>query len=188
MDGKKIPGIENGFNQAVAFLKFRNKNVVSAWVLRRVHPHFNIKFDSIEEVTMSKNFNNAIKTFGDALSGDKKLFQYTGDSGFVRKLLSKPARIGLWHFQLVTKFSNGKPYLLFMRMHLILKKHLRSIRCHEIMSQWADIVSKKPASDHCIIFCDSYYLTEESRALYKEKKLVLLQASSHIDLIFYVMV
>ena len=40
-------------------------------------------FDSVEESNLSKNFNNVIMTFGDALSGDKKLFRYTGKSGFV---------------------------------------------------------------------------------------------------------
>ena len=40
-------------------------------------------FDSVEESNLSKNFNNVIMTFGDALSGDEKLFRYTRKSGFV---------------------------------------------------------------------------------------------------------
>ena len=36
--------------------------------------------------------------FGDYVSGDEKLFRYTGASGFVRMVINKPARLGLWMY------------------------------------------------------------------------------------------
>ena len=57
--------------------------MVSWKILRRLNPLYLFKFVSVEESKLSKNFNNVILTFGNALSGDEKLFRYTGKSGFV---------------------------------------------------------------------------------------------------------
>ena len=52
-------------------------------------------------------------TFGDYASGDEKLFRYTGYSGFVCLVKSKPTGLGLWHFQLCIRLGNGKPFCVF---------------------------------------------------------------------------
>jgi hypothetical protein len=51
------------------------------------------------------------------VSGDEKLFHFTGLSGNVRLVISKPDRIGFWIYELCGRFANGWPFLLDVFMH-----------------------------------------------------------------------
>eukprot|EP00957_Ditylum_brightwellii_P046009 3490298-Ditylum_brightwellii.AAC.1 len=73
----------------------------------------------------SKNFNDVILSFGNGFYGDEKLFRYTGQSGYVRKVPNKPAHIGLWHYQGIIVLKSGDPYLVSTQMHAgLLEKKL----------------------------------------------------------------
>ena len=51
-----------------------------------------------------------------SVSGDEKLFHFTGNSCYIMMAPSKPTRIGLWMFQLVAELENGFPMLIHMSM------------------------------------------------------------------------
>eukprot|EP00957_Ditylum_brightwellii_P103875 7913039-Ditylum_brightwellii.AAC.1 len=92
---KKYPNTDSAFKAASATLKDWNNIVPSGWVMRRMSKHVFIRCDTAKEKKLSENFYDAILFLGDSFSGDEKLFCYTGQSGYVRKVPNKPARIGL---------------------------------------------------------------------------------------------
>eukprot|EP01039_Chlorochromonas_danica_P011655 gene11655-13071_t len=49
---------------------------------------------------LSQNFQSIVRQVGEFVAGDEKLFEYKGESGDVRKVPNKPARIGLWFYEL----------------------------------------------------------------------------------------
>ena len=51
------------------------------------------------------------------MSGDEKLFHFTGNSCHIMLVPLKPSRIGLWMYELVTQLGNGLPILIHMRIH-----------------------------------------------------------------------
>ena len=55
-------------------------------------------FDSMNDFQISANMRKVFGTFEDTVAGDKKLFKYFGSSGFVRQVISKPSRLGLWMY------------------------------------------------------------------------------------------
>ena len=44
-------------------------------------------------------FQSLLKSVGEVLCGDEKLFRFTGMGAIVRKVITKPARIVIWHYQ-----------------------------------------------------------------------------------------
>ena len=57
-----------------------------------------------------------MRNLGTAVSGDEKLFYFTGNSSSVMMVPFKPTRIGLWTNQLVAELKNGLPILIYMSM------------------------------------------------------------------------
>ena len=76
-----------------------------------------IDYENEEAKKVSENMKNIFKTFGDMISGDEKLFFYTGMSGYVRKVITKPGSIGLWMYQACVPLKCSKPCLVYTRMH-----------------------------------------------------------------------
>ena len=56
---------------------------------------------------ISANFMGIIRSLGEAVAGDEKLLHFTGNSGYILLVNTKPARIGLWFYQLVACLSMG---------------------------------------------------------------------------------
>ena len=77
-------------------LKQRNPKVYCANVMIRLLRLYWFQFDSIDEFQIVENIGKVFRTFGDAVVGDEKQFKYSGSSGFVRRVASKPSRLGLW--------------------------------------------------------------------------------------------
>ena len=81
---------------------------------------------------------NTFSKFGDYVSGDEKLFRYTGASEFVRLVINKPARLGLWMFQAAVCLKCGLPCIVYSRMHLSCMNQNNPIRCHDIVKDWVN--------------------------------------------------
>eukprot|EP01039_Chlorochromonas_danica_P001417 gene1417-1542_t len=62
--------------------------------------HFKESFPNEYYDQLSQNFQSIVRQVGEFVAGDEKLFEYKGESGDVRKVPNKPARIGLWFYEL----------------------------------------------------------------------------------------
>lgn len=129
---------------------------------------------------MSENFLNIVSRLGEWVAGDEKLLHFTGNSGDIRLVVSKPDRVGLWFYELSARLSNGRPYLLYMRMHESDPSRGRSIMTKEIVMDWANIVSRNDDqfmhNPSTILVMDSYYLTENARDELLQKELKFIAA------------
>lgn len=76
--------------------------------------HFLVTSKDFPDVSL--NFQSEVRTLGQWLTGDEKLQYYTGPSGDVRLVPSKPARIGLWFYELAGTLSNSSTYILHIKM------------------------------------------------------------------------
>ena len=66
---------------------------------------------------LSLQFQDLVKHVGEYVAGDEKLLHFTGNSGDIRMVLSKPDRVGLWFYELCVKLSNKTSYLLYFKLH-----------------------------------------------------------------------
>jgi hypothetical protein len=125
---------------------------------------FRIAYTHFELI--SRRFRSCLKHVGRVIAGDEKLLHFTGDSGFIRLVPSKPDRIGLWFFEACCTLTNGLPYLIHGRLCDANPATNRSIPVHHVVKQWADIsIENRPKLETCgpVVVCDSYYMTTESR-------------------------
>lgn len=65
---------------------------------------------------LSANFRSVVQSYGQHLSGDEKRFKDAGHSGNVRKVPSKPDKIGLWFYELASPLDNKTSFLLDLRL------------------------------------------------------------------------
>ena len=75
------------------------------------------QFDSIDEFPISENMGKVFRTFGDIVTGDEKLFKYSGSSGFMRHVMNKSSGLGLWLYQVAVKLKCGAPCLIYTKLH-----------------------------------------------------------------------
>jgi hypothetical protein len=121
---------------------------------------------------LSQNFQSVVTKLGEFIAGDEKLFHFTGMSGDVRLVPSKPDKIGLWFYELCTKLSCGLPYLLHFRLHTSADG---VIKVSDVVKQWAQVrtsIGRELApdvNDKTYLAFDSYYLDAESRSYLKEQ-------------------
>ena len=76
--------------------------------------HFLIDHTYIEY--LSENFQSIVRSLGESVAGDGKLFHFTGNTAYIIQVPSKPAKIGSWIYQLAATLGNGLPFMVYMRM------------------------------------------------------------------------
>lgn len=120
---------------------------------------------------LCNNFQCLLKRPGRALVGDEKLLRFTGDSGYIRLVPSKPDRVGLWFFELVVTLNNGCPYLV----HTMLSKSNPSagenIPVNTVVREWAKVAKffmEEKKSKPPILTFDSFYTDNEGRRYLNE--------------------
>ena len=129
---------------------------------------FHIDYKNGESEKVSKRMANIFTKLGDQVSGDEKLFPYTGFSKNVRKVPSKPSRVGLWMYQACVPLKCGLPCLVYTRMHVSDKELGTAVKCHDIIKEWGEMIMEINEDKHTTLFMGSYYLQKESRAWLKE--------------------
>ena len=115
---------------------------------------------------ISRNFQSVVSALGEFVSGDEKLDHFTGNSGHIRKVPNKPARIGLWHYQLVGLLDTDKPYLLDASTSCPNTSVGESDYMAEVVGRWAGIVKRlnrySPRLQTTITF-GAYYTDNNTR-------------------------
>ena len=66
---------------------------------------------------LNANFQAVIRHIGESVAGDEKLFYFAGESGWVRLIINKPGKLGLWFYELVGMTQGGHPFLLHTKLH-----------------------------------------------------------------------
>ena len=120
-----------------------------------------------EDNLLSDILLSSIVTLGQWTAGDEKLFHFTGRSALVRKVPNKPAKIGIWSYELTVRLSNDKSYLIYVHCQNANSNVGESIPPHYIIKDWGQIVKKK-GQEKTMLVADSYYLDASGKALLEE--------------------
>ena len=115
---------------------------------------------------MSERFQGLLRTVGSSVSGDEKLFHFTGNSCYIMLVPSKPSRIGLWMYQLVAQLGYGLPILIHMRMMAVESGRRERAPVHDVVRAWRDTILKY--SGHCILVFNLYYFSSDSVTVLEE--------------------
>ena len=141
-----------------------------------LHTHLYIKGGTIEEEELSLNFQNVFKKLGQVLSGDEKLFFFSGKSGLIRYCPNKPTKMGLWNYQRCVMLSCQKPFLIFNKLQTSNFDSSKKSKISEIVKKWGSIILNRDPL--CTLVFDSYYMSKESRNYLNENKIIYLGSSS----------
>ena len=121
-----------------------------------VHRCFFVRIGSDEESTISDNLTGSVRVLGGYLCCDEKLYYFTGDSYLIRKVLTKPGRIGIWFYQSAIQLANGLPFLVST------SAHSSPTTTAKIISEWIKIANSK---GRAVAVMDQYYMSREARQL-----------------------
>ena len=126
---------------------------------------------------ITANCADMVLRLGQFVAGDEKLFHYTGDSGLVRLVPSKPDKMGLWFYQKCGALSNGLPFCLFFLLHNSISI---AVSTESVVSKWvANIrridlgVDADPDADwnpHTVLVFDSYYTSKDVVDLFRKEQ------------------
>lgn len=117
-------------------------------------------FDHHWYEAVSRNCQGLLRSVGRFVSGDEKLFHFTGDSPYIMCVPSKPSRTGLWIYELACQLENGLPFLLHFQMLSASRSLGETSPVHDIVSTWATIL--RTYSSPCTLVFDSYYFSKKS--------------------------
>lgn len=136
------------------------KKIAGLTRLRRMQQVFFVAVGE-EEKALCDAWQCCLSRLGEVLCGDEKLFKFTAQSGIVRQVPSKPAKIGVWHYQAAVFLENNSPLLVFTRCHNVSKKMDMSITTAEVIGDWLAVIDK--FGHPSILIFDSYYLSLAGR-------------------------
>ena len=173
-------GIDERVNRIVKELKRINKDVYGGYLMRKLMDMFYLEVNSIDEYQILEFMGNMFLKFGDYVSGDEKLFRYTGASGFVRMVINKPARLGLWMFQAAVRLKCGLPCIVYSRMHSSCMNTKKRISCHDIVKYWGNLILDRGQNRETVLVMDNYYLTEESRLWLRRHRIKYIASISRV--------
>jgi hypothetical protein len=113
------------------------------------------------EAELSNNFQSVVKSLGQWVAGDEKLFKFLGKSGWIR---IKQDNVGIWNYELCGRLPNDLSYLIDVKSHTVSKALNESIPTASVMTRWGTII-KRLAKVTCrtVLVADSYYLDEVGR-------------------------
>ena len=124
------------------------------------------------EEELSLNFQKVIQNIGQIACADEKLYHFTGQSGYIKQVLNKPARIGHWFYQLTTSFSSGRIYLMYVKIHNSISG-VSTIPVSSVVNDWIKVVHRAGIVDvdfnpNTVLVFDSYYTSLDSINLLRE--------------------
>ena len=124
------------------------------------------------EEELSINFQSVIKNIGQVACADEKLYHFTGQSGYIKQVLNKPARIGHWFYQLTTSFSSGRVFLMYVKIHNSISG-VSTIPVSSIINDWIKVVHRTGIENvefnpNTVLVFDSYYTSSDSINLLRE--------------------
>ena len=126
---------------------------------------------------LAANCADMVLRLGQFVAGDEKLFHYTGESGLVRLVPSKPDKIGLWFYELCGCLANGLAFCLFIMLHNSIQQKLTTV---SVVSKWvanmrridlgADADADAVWYPHTVLVFDSYYTSKEVIEMFDQEQ------------------
>jgi hypothetical protein len=89
------------------------------------------------------------------VAADEKLYKFTGNSGWIRSVPSKPSKIGHWIYEMVCTLHTGKPFLIYIRLQDSVVKLGHSVPILDVVKDWSNVIQK--LGNNTILVADSYY-------------------------------
>eukprot|EP00957_Ditylum_brightwellii_P064698 4910239-Ditylum_brightwellii.AAC.1 len=162
--------VDRAVKEAVPNLHDINEGIYCHGTMRRLLNMFWFGVDSVNERQILENMGNLFSAFGNAVPSGEKLFCYTGPSGYVRMVVSKPGKVGMWMFQVAVSLGCGLPCLIYIKMHTLCMESGRTVACTDIVKDWSNMTIDCLQCKEATLYMDSYYLTDEGRKWLREKK------------------
>jgi hypothetical protein len=136
-----------------------NVDIINTKAIMKLFAHYLFNFHVYE--SLSTQCQSILRSLGDYVAGDEKLFHHTGKSTYIMMVPSKPARIGLWVYQLVCTLENGQPFLVHFQMLATESSRGETAPVHEVMTDWIRVMNMfgRPCS---LIIYDSYYFSSRT--------------------------
>ena len=107
-------------------------------ILEHLLAHFLICGTHVDHICA--NFRSIVRELGEYVIGDEKLFYFTGNSGNIRLVITKPAHIGLWFYELVAAIDNYKSYMLDVKIASVANVSCGHEYMVNIVKRWTDII------------------------------------------------
>jgi len=132
--------------------------------------HAHITSDDTEE--LSKNFQSIVHKLGQSIAGDEKLFFFSGNSGDIRLVVSKPGKVGLWFFELCCMLRVGDKELPYLLHFKLAKSQSNENTIDKIVQSWVDVTKsigqdlvapEELPNPDTYLAADSYYMSKASR-------------------------
>ena len=142
--------------------------------IQRVHSVWRMTSANDEEGHFSKNLLGTVRRMGQCFCGDEKLFRFTGRHRYIRAVKSKPARVGLWHFQGAVSLENGLSYVVHTKLNNTNKAAGETSYTVDVTTEWAEAVLQH--NPNSVLFMDSYYMCKAGIEMVREKRLKVIAA------------
>ena len=157
------------------------RNVIneSLTAIKQSHPDHHFSGETIIEtlisrfhipkelyVQLGKHLEGVIGHCGRSLICDEKLLHFTGESALIRKISSKPDKIGFWFYEAVCMLNAKTPYLLLSRVQDTCANTKTHISCDEILEEWGNIAIRykiRNCYSNPLLVFDSYYTVNVGR-------------------------
>jgi hypothetical protein len=110
------------------------------------------------ETYLSARFQSAVAHLGQALAGDEKLFDFSGD-GWQR---IKHDKIGIWSYEACGQMNTGLPYLVDVYSHTVDSGLGESVPTVSVLKRWGEVIQRLSNRSNTILVADSYYLDQVS--------------------------
>lgn len=158
---KNKNALRTAFKEAIAKQEKRHRGHALGYnKALQLHAHFWVSPDYCEIKEINANLQSCIKSLGESLAGDEKLFEYTGLSYLIRKKGDK--QVGLWIYEACASLRNGLPLLLYLRLHTANKHVGETVPVHLVVQDWVDLLHQK-GKPETILAHDHYYFSKEAR-------------------------
>lgn len=156
---------------------FRNKYPQNHWppgatICEFLCSHYLITSAFFEKLSL--NFQSIVLKLGQFVAGDEKLLRFTGNSGDIRLIITKPDRIGLWFYELCGSIANNRSYLLYTKMWRVWSQVGETSQVSKIVEDWGTIIKGSGFNNwntNTILTMDSYYLCNTGRSYLLDNKI-----------------
>jgi hypothetical protein len=119
---------------------------------------------------ISSNFQKLVRRLGQFCAGDEKLFHFTGNSGDIRLVITKPDKVGFWFYELCAPLCYGGSFLLWTKLHHVEEISSIGVPVSSVVRSWIEAMQRLQGPG-TILTTDSYYLDSTGRELLKESGL-----------------
>jgi len=114
---------------------------------------------------LCENFRSIVKEVGEYVAGDEKLFYFTGNSGNIRLVITKPGRIGLWFYELCGAIDRYKSYLLDLKLWQVRKEWGQTEHVADVIGDWCEVIAELSHEKLPVLCFDSHYMSAAARQL-----------------------